>query len=162
MLALTIPNQPGLIEALGRLAIAHTHLELALRYTVKTLSGLSVRQALDATSEERTSDTRQRIRRLFAEKKPTHTEIARLDALLGKAKRLTEKRNDYLHSAWSVSGAGQPIIKLEDHSGGPAPTQEAVERVASEILVLGEEINHERLQGFIERVAKRTSSSQPS
>jgi hypothetical protein len=157
---LAIPDYPGLIEASGRLAIAHTHLELALRHTVKVLSGLSVRQALDATSEERTSDTRKRLRRLFAEKQPTPTEIAHFDALLGKAKRLAEKRNNYLHTAWSVSAAGLPVIKLEDHSWGLAPTQEEVMKVASEIVLLGVEINNERLHGFINRVANRTSSAQ--
>lgn len=57
-----IPRHPGLVEALGHLVIAHTHLELALRYTVKTLAGISVTEALDATSGERISDLRQRVR----------------------------------------------------------------------------------------------------
>ena len=157
MLELAIPNHPDLIEALGRLAIAYTHLELVWRYTVKTLSGLSIEKALDATNKERTADTRQRVRRLFLEKKPTETETSQLDALIGNASRLTSKRNDYLHSAWSVSPAGMPIRKSEDHSWGPAPTKEEIDRVASELLSLGKEINHERLYGFIDAVARRVT-----
>lgn len=160
MLELAIPSDPDLIEALGRMAIAYSHLELVLRYTVKTLSGLSIEKALDATSKERTADTRQRLRRLFLGKKPTADETVRLDALLGKASRLTNKRNEYLHSAWSVSIAGVPIMKSEDHSWGPAPKKEEVEGVASELLALGKEINNERLHGFIEGVVRRASSPQ--
>lgn len=92
-------------------------------------------------------------------KKPTHEEAVKLNALLGKAKRLSERRNDYYHAAWSVSEAGQPIIKLEDHSWGPAPSKEEVERVASDILALGIELNTERLHGFINSVAIRAASA---
>lgn len=68
MLELTIPDHPDLTEALGRMALAYTLLELVLRYTVKTIAGISIEEALDATSKERTAETRQRVRRLFVEK----------------------------------------------------------------------------------------------
>ncbi len=155
MLELTIPNSPDLMEALGRMAIAYTLLELVLRYTVKTLSGLSIEEALEATSKERIAETRQRVRRLFVEKKPTAIETTKLDALLGKASRLTEKRNGYLHSAWSVSPAGRAIIKTEDHSWGTAPNKDEVEGVASELFELSKKINSARLDGFIHEVAQR-------
>ncbi len=161
MLELAIPNHPDLLEALGRMAIAYTQLELVWRYTVKTLSGLSIKEALDATSKERTSDTRQRVRRLFLEKKPTGSETTRLDALIGAASRLTDKRNGYLHSAWSVSTAKEPIMKSEDHSWGPAPTRDEVEKVTSELLALGKEINQARLHGFIDQLLHRTPQAAP-
>lgn len=62
---LSIPKKNA--EALGHLAMAHTHLELILRYTVKTIAGLTVQEALDATNEERTSDVRKRIRSTAAQ-----------------------------------------------------------------------------------------------
>ena len=49
---LTVPNRPQLLEAFGRLAVAHTHLERILRYTVKTLSGLSGPKSLDPTKRK--------------------------------------------------------------------------------------------------------------
>ena len=160
MQELTIPNSPDLIEPLGRMGIADTHLGLVLRYTVKTISGLYVDESLDATSKERIVETRQRVRRLFKEKKPTAIETAKLDALLGKASRLTAKRNGYLHSALSVSPAGQTIIKSEEnHSWGPAPRKDEVEGVTSELLALGKEINRERLHGFINDVVQRQPPS---
>ncbi len=143
------------VAALGRLAVAHTHLELALRYTVKTLTGLSVQKGLDVTHKESTRKVRQRVRRLFLQKKPIEQEISKLDALLNEASRLSDTRNNYLHSAWSVSEAGQPIIKLENHSWGPAPTTKEVEDAAKNIAALGAEINYERSDGFIRTVFER-------
>ena len=104
---LAIPQSPGLTEAIGRFAIAHTHLELVLRYTVKTLARLPVKEALDATNGERISDLRNRVKRLFVETKPAPSELTRLDALLGAARRLSEKRNTILHSVWSETLAGE-------------------------------------------------------
>jgi len=82
---LGIPRHVGLVAALGRLAIAHTHLELILRYTVKTIAGFSVKEALDATYGEPISDVRKRVRRMFMEKTPPASEVSKLDALLGAA-----------------------------------------------------------------------------
>jgi hypothetical protein len=152
---LAIPEHPGLTEAIGRVTIAHTHLELILRYTVKTLAGLSVKDALDATQGERISDIRRRIRRLFAETKPTDSELIRLDALLGAARRLSEKRNTVLHSAWSETPAHQAVMKGEDYRWNPAPSNQEVNALTDEILVLVKKINDARLRGFLYEATKR-------
>ena len=64
---LTVPNRSELHKVLGRLAIAHTHLELILRYCVKTIAKQSVEEALDATEGDRISDLRIKIKQLFKE-----------------------------------------------------------------------------------------------
>jgi hypothetical protein len=136
---LRIPTQPELWGALGPLAIAHTHLELILRYTVKTVAGVSVSDALDATEGERTSDVRRRIRKLFVQKKTAESEVVKLDALLNRARLLSEKRNDFLHSAWSETEKGEAVRKREgDHRWVPAPSKEDVDAVTSEIMQLQE------------------------
>jgi hypothetical protein len=152
-------NRPKLYEALGRLAIAHTHLELILRCTVKTLSGSSVRVALDDTRGKRISALRKRIKKLFKQKGPSPMEKSNLDALLEKAKRLSETRNSYLHKAWSETDAGQAVLKGESHQWEPAPSETEVEQVASEILELGKTINHARQNGFIHEVVERHKGS---
>jgi hypothetical protein len=111
MQELAIPQHPGLLEALGRLAIAHTHLELILRYCVKTIAKQSIEEALDATEGDRISDLRNKIKQLFKERRSTALEKNSLDALLGHAKRLSEKRHSYLHRAWSETDAGQAVVK---------------------------------------------------
>ena len=156
---LSMPSDPGLLEALGRLAIAHTQLELMLRYMVKTLSGLSVADALDATSQDRMSDLRERIKRLFKEQKPTERDNCQLLALLHQAKDRSEKRNEYLHSAWSTTNDGQALMKGERHAWGPAPTPHDVEALAGEIVALCKQLNEARLRGFISKVVARRNLS---
>lgn len=153
---LKIPNRPKLHEALGRLAIAHTHLELMLRYCIKTLSGLQVAEALDATQGARASDVRKRIKKLFREKRPKPSEETKLDALLGEAARLSERRNSYLHSAWSETEAGETVHRDDSHTWGAAPTEDEVEQTASKLIDLGDRINKARRTGFISEVVERS------
>jgi hypothetical protein len=157
---LTIPNQPDLLEALGRLAMAHTHLEVILKYTFKTLSGLPLQDALAQVSKNRTSYVRKRIRRLFLEKNPTREEIAQLELMLERAKALSAKRNELFHGAWSESPAGEPLMKSERANWGPAPTSAEVECLATALVELGEQLNYERLHGFIRQVAQKLLPAQ--
>ena len=152
---LTVPNRPQLLEALGRLAMAHTHLERILRYTVKTVSGLSGPKSLDPTKRKPISDLRKRIKKRFKKLHPTAAETYHLDELLEKTKLLSGKRNSYMHRAWSETEAGQVILHEEDLRLGAAPPEAAIERVASEILALGKQINDARLHGFIHDVVQR-------
>jgi len=157
---LTVPNRPQLLEALGRLAIAHTHLERILRYTVKTLSGLSGPESLNPTRRKPISDLRKRIKKRFKKHNPSAAETYRLDELLEKAKLLSGKRNSYMHRAWSKTEAGQAILLGEDLQLGAAPSEAVIERVASEILALGKQINDARLHGFIHDVVQRQPSKE--
>jgi len=152
---LTVPNRPELLGALGRLAIAHTHLELILKYCVKTIAKQSVEEALDATEGNRISDLPIKIKQLFKERKPTALEKNSLDALLGCARRLSKKRNSYLHRAWSETPEGLTVMKGEHYQWGPAPSDAEIEGVTSEIVALGERLNHERRHGFIQEVMQR-------
>ncbi len=159
MHVLSMPSDQELVMALSKLAIAHTQLELVLRYTVKTLSGLSIADALDATSQDRMPALRERIKQLFKEHKATPTEKVRLDALLQRAKRLTDKRNNFLHSVWSSTPEGRALMKGADHAWGPAPTAEDVQTVTSDLLALYQELNDARLHGFIAQVANRPTQT---
>ncbi len=53
---LSLPEDPALLEAAGRVALAHGQLELILRMTIKTLAGLSVDEALNATQNSNTGN----------------------------------------------------------------------------------------------------------
>jgi len=155
MQSLNVPNRPKLLEALGRLAIAHTHLERILRYTVKSLSGLSGTKSLDPTRRKPISDLRKRIKKRFKKHKPSAAETYRLDELLEKAKILSGRRNSYMYRAWSETEAGQAITHGEELQLEAAPSEAVIERVASEILALGKKINDARLHGFIHDVVQR-------
>ena len=156
---LTVPNRPELLRALGRLTIAHTHLERILRYTVKTLSGLSGTKSLDPTKRKPISFLRKKVKRLFKKNNPSAAERSRLDELLEKAKLLSEQRHSYLHRAWSETPEGQAVLHGEGLQVEAAPSEAAIERVASDILALAKKINYARLYGFIHDVVQRQPSN---
>jgi hypothetical protein len=152
---ITVPNRPDLLQAVGGLAIAHTHLERILKYTVKTLSGLSGPEGLDPTKRKSISFLRKKIKRLFKKNNPSIAETSLLDELLEKAKLLSEKRNSYLHRAWSETPDGRAILLGEGLQSEAAPPETAIERVTSDILALVKKINHARRHGFIHDVMQR-------
>ena len=84
--------------------MAYIHLDIVLKYTFKTLSGMSVKDALDQMHKNRTSFVRKRIRRLFSDKQPDPEDFAQLEALLDDAKTLSRKRNALFHSMVDESG----------------------------------------------------------
>ena len=153
--ALSIPNHPELLLALGRLAIAHTHLELILRFTVKTLCQMEVERGLNATRKVLISKVREKIKKLFTEKRPLESQKTLLDALLAEAELLTKQRNDFLHLAWSETVAGHALLHTENYQWKEAPAKEAVDEVTQRILKLANEINDARLHGFISQVVIR-------
>jgi len=64
-----------------------------------------------------------------------------------------------MHRAWSETEAGQVILVEDDLRLGAAPPEAAIERLASEILALGKQINDARLHGFIHDVVQRQPSN---
>jgi len=155
MQSLNVTNRPKLLEALGRLAIAYTHLEWILRYTVKSLSGFSGTKSLDPTRRKPISDLRKRIKKRFKKHNPSAAETYRRGELLEKARLLSGKRNFYMYRAWSETEAGQAVLHGEDLHLGAVPSEAVIERVASEILALGKKINDACLHGFIHDVVQR-------
>ena len=53
---LAFPSDAEIAKVIGHLVIAHTELELVMRYTVKTLSGREVDDTLSSTSEDRVKE----------------------------------------------------------------------------------------------------------
>lgn len=68
---LSMPEDRNLLEAAGRVALAHGQLELMLRMTLKTLTGLSVDEALDATEKSKNWELRKDILDTFRRKPKT-------------------------------------------------------------------------------------------
>ena len=96
-----VPADPLLLAAFGKVAIRHGHLEHALRMTMKTLAHLSVEEALDATRYESPANLRRRIRKVARRKLGEGQALLKLEALLERCNRATEKRNIFIHSLWA-------------------------------------------------------------
>src|SRR5438445_745732 len=98
---LSLPSIPGLLEAAGRVALAHGQLELMLRMTIKTLGNVKVKEALDATASSKNWELRKQIISLFNGKTKDPALRLKLRAILGACERLSDKRNRLLHNAWA-------------------------------------------------------------
>lgn len=149
MISLELPKDPNLLQAIGRVALAHGQLEHILCMTVKILSGLSVQEALDATSTIGVYDLRKKIKKLFRQKSDDEAARIKLDALLGKAGRLSNKRNRLIHRPWAKDTHGSYVVKEEDHVWGPPPSAEELNQLAEDIWKIMVELNTARLKGFV-------------
>ena len=154
MARLNMPTDPAYLAAFGRVALAHSHLELVQRFLVRTLGDVSMIQALDATESLRAADVRKRVRKLARQRQFPEDTLLRIDALLGGATTLSRERNDLLHRAVQLNRHGDFVQKTQYHLWGPAPSCNDLEDLARRIQQLAEEINHERLRGFIRNACR--------
>ena len=78
---------------------------------------------------------------------------SKLDALLNKAKRLSERRNKFIHRPWAKNAQGEWVVKDGEHEWGPPPSVEELNLLASDISQAMNELNDGRLRGFIKEAA---------
>jgi hypothetical protein len=149
MMMFHVPEDPALLAAFGEVTLRHEHLSHILRMTIKTLAGLSVDEALDATAFDGASVLRERLRKHARQRLGEGPALLKAQALVERCRRATDKRNAYVHSVWAQELDGQ--AKRRDGSNGwlPIPTVQELQALSQELLVLTQELNHARLEGFI-------------
>jgi hypothetical protein len=155
MVSLVVPTDVELLKASGRVTLAHAQMEYVLCMTVKILSGLSLQEALDATAGMKVYKLRDKIQKLFKEQSPDESVKIILDALLGKAKRLLDKRIKLMHRPWAIDSRGQWVVKEESHAWGLPPSIDELNQLAKDISATAVELNTARLRGFIKVVLSK-------
>lgn len=130
-----VPSDKDLLAAIGEVALRHEHLNHILRMTIKTLARLDVTEALDATAYDNSSQLRERIKKLARQRLGEGEPLLKLQALLERCKRATEKRNDLIHSVWGKELDGEPARKGSGDEWRPLPT-------ATELHDLAESFSH--------------------
>jgi len=157
MMMFHVPEDKDLLAAYGELSLRHEHLTHILRMTIKTLAGLEVSEALDATAYDGASRLRDRIRTLARQRLGEGEALLKLQAILERCRRASEKRNDLIHSVWGKELDGEPFRRGSDHSWQPLPTVEELRALGEEIQTLTNHLNDARLFGFLaESLAKRS------
>ena len=149
MISFYIPQDAGLLGALGIIALRHAHLDHILRMTIKTLSNVSVQEALDATEFESSSGLRRRIRKLARLKLGEGKALIKLQALLERCSRATKRQNELIHNIWARELDGEPLMRTNDHNWKSPPTIEELNALSEELTVLTNELNDARLSGFL-------------
>lgn len=155
MIMLDVPEDPTLLAAFGELTLRHEHLSHALRMTIKTLANLKVNEALDATAYEGASNLRGRIRNLAKQRLGEGQALLKLEAIIERCKRATDKRNGYVHSVVGKELDGEGCQKSDDHTWQPLPTSEQLKSLSDDIRCLTKELNEARLEGYLSQALSK-------
>lgn len=142
------------LMALGRLVIAHVHLDHMLKMTIKSLLGITIEEALQELSRKGGPELRRRIEQHSLETLNDETVTKRLMELLSRCRMASERRNYIAKSVYvrHLDGqrAGQIALHYPDkQTYDPPPSTEEVDRIADDVEALVREINHARLQGWL-------------
>jgi hypothetical protein len=156
VITFSLPNDEALLAAIGKVAIRHGQLDYVLKMMVKSIERLRIREGLDATERQSTSELRQRVRKLAKQKFGEGPALVRLDALLTRSRRATDRRNELLHGLWAVDLAdGREVFRHEGHDWGEQPTVANLEALADELAAIAGELNSARLEGFIKEALEQ-------
>lgn len=152
-----VPEDPDLLCAIGRVTAAHANLELVLKMCVKSLAGLSVKEAMLAYDRANTSEVRECIRKLFRQSSDDEKLRCKLLALLGEAKKIAEDRNNLIHRPWAISKSGDLLSPDEERIWTDPPAPAELDNLAKRISDLACRLNYERLHGFIHDVTQQVT-----
>jgi hypothetical protein len=162
LIRLSLPEDKALLEAAGRAALAHAHLEHVLRLTIKTLSGMRQRDTLITMNKVSVHNVREVIQHLFAEKvqnkgwKLQRAKDAKaiLAKMLDKAAKASGRRNKCIHRPWAKDQNGQLYSKNDAHQWSSPPTAADLKKLANDILEVASEFSEARLEGIIFQISE--------
>lgn len=146
---LDVPTDQNILAELGRIALKHGQLEHMLKMLLVMFTGVTVKEAVDATKYEGSKSLRDRIRKLAKSKLGEGKALVQLQALLERCARASEKRNNLVHSLWAYDLDGEHMIQGSDHAWKACPSTNDLKMLASEIDVLIRELIFARLEGFL-------------
>jgi hypothetical protein len=144
-----MPTDESLLAAIGKVAVRHGQMDYVLRMTIKSLAGLSIAQALDATSKNGSAQLRGRVEKLARQRLGEGPALLKLQAFLTRSRRATERRNELLHSLYAADAEGREFRRGEDHSSNPLPIAADVQSLAGDFGTIAAELNDARLNGFL-------------
>ena len=150
-----IPEDPELLKALGTVSVCHAHLDYILKMLIKTLAGLSIEDALDATARDGSALLRDRARKLAKMKLGEGEPLLLLQAILERCGRATAQRNELIHNVIiSEIDSDEAVMQTADRKRKPLPAISDLDSLASELIALRGEINAARLDGFLSEALK--------
>ena len=145
-----LPKDEATLAAIGKIALRHGQLDYAFKMTVRTLAGVSHDEAVAATAMQGSRELRRRVRNLARKRFGDADVLVRLDALLERARRATDRRNALLHGLWAKEMDGGPVFREHDKDDfGPVPSVTELEALADDLNRIAYDLHTARLEGFI-------------
>lgn len=157
MMEFHMPNDPELREKVGVVTLRHSHLDHMLRMTIKTLGQVEVNEALAATGYHGSKTLRDRINKLAKQKLGEGTALLKVQALMERCRRATEKRNELVHGIWAAKSGAAPKSLSTGNKWKPLPTKEQLSELDLELASLANELNKARLKGVIADAMKKVA-----
>ena len=149
MVLLGLPSEEKILSAIGKIAIRHGQLDYVLRMTIKTLSDVTIVEALDATDRQGSQELRKRILTLARKRLGEGPPLIRLQALLKRCRTATDHRNELLHGLWTQELDGADMFGHPGVGFSEIPPAEKLEAVAEEMHLVFNALNEARLDGFL-------------
>jgi hypothetical protein len=144
-----LPEDQNILAAIGKIALRHGQLDYHLHMTVRTLAGITINEAIDATARQGSGTLRERIRKLARKRIGEGDALVRLDALLERSRRTTERRNELLHGLWAYELDGDHVLRTAGYDYQPIPTITELEAVADALAQVATDLRDARLDGFL-------------
>lgn len=157
---LGIPDNKELLEALGRLAIAHSNLEMIQIMCIKTLEQLRPHKALSKHRKKRASNIREEIGKLISSlaKDSERSHVKRINELLLDARCHSNRRNSLIHRFFGVTADGTWWTSGDESHWEDLPSIEVINDLVSSIQKTTNELNAERFgKGFIAELSQRSN-----
>ena len=149
MIYMGLPDDKRILEAIGKIAIRHGQLDYSMKMAVRTLSRVTIDEAIDATERQSSRELRERVRRLARKRIGDGEAFVRLEAILERARRATDRRNELLHGLWAQELDGDPVVRSSGRAFGPIPSAEELETLADTLAEIGKTLTIARLDGFL-------------
>jgi hypothetical protein len=109
-----VPEDPELRAALGEVSIRHGHLDHTLKMMIRTFSDVTPQEVMDATARESSWSLRDRVKKLARSRLGEGTALVKVQALLERCGRVTERRNALVHVLCGKDQDGNPVAATED------------------------------------------------
>jgi hypothetical protein len=149
MISFHIPQDKDLLAAFGECALRHEHMNYILKMTIKSLADITIEEALAATKYEGSRQLRMRIKKLAKQKLGEGTPLLKIQAIMNNCEQFTNKRNDFVHGLWVSELDGDAYVRDDFGNNRLLPTVQELTELADEIKKLTNELNVERLEGFL-------------
>lgn len=161
MIVPSLPQDPQVRAAIGDVAVRHGQLDYALRMMVKSISGIGLDPALDATEGKSSRDLRQLIRKMAKKKLgAASNSFLLLEALLTRAQRVTQQRNELLHGLWAFDlDEGRDRFRHKGRAWGKTPETDELEALANETAQIAADLHEARLSGFLKEALSEPEDS---
>lgn len=144
-----LPADEKVLACLGRIALLHGQLDNQLRMVIKDFTGVSKEEALDATLREGSRQLRERVLKLAKARLGDGAAYVKLQSLLHRAARVTDKRNELFHSVWGTELDGEPMVRNDDHKFVVAPTAAELTGIGDALETILDELIAARDWGFL-------------